>query len=92
MKSFEDIALSAKFALSTAAATTASGFGYFIGLIPDDIGKFSSLLGAILTIVMLGYWKAQRRKVDLENKILYLQLVAAEREAAKMRRATDGKP
>jgi len=92
MKSIADIALSAKFAASTAAATMASGFAYFVGLIPDDIGKFASLLGAILTIVMLGYWRAQTKKVELENKILHLQLVAAERDANHLRRATDGNP
>jgi len=96
MKSIADIALSAKFAASSAAATMVSGFSYFIGLIPDDIGKLASLLGSILTIVMLGYWRAQteerkssKKKIDVETSILQLQLEAAQREANHKRRATD---
>jgi hypothetical protein len=67
MRNFFESAVSVKFALSTAMGTMASGFAYFIGLIPDDIGKFASLLGALLTVVMLGYWRAQTRKANTES-------------------------
>lgn len=73
MKSLFELAASVKFALSTAMATMASGFAYFIGLIPDDIGKFASLLGGLLTIVMLGYWRAQTRKTNNESLNVAMQ-------------------
>lgn len=84
MRSFVEVAASVKFALSTAVATMASGFAYFIGLIPNDIGKLASLLGAMLTVVMIGYWLEQKKKARLESEILEEQL--------KKMRAGDGKP
>jgi len=83
MKSFVEIAASVKFAMSTAVATMASGFAYFIGLIPNDIGKMASLLGAMLTVVMIGYWLEQKKKARLESAILEEQL--------KKMRTGDGK-
>lgn len=89
---------SAKAAAGNAAATMASGIAYAIDLIPDDIGKAVSLIGGVLSLVMIQYWRNNNQKVSLEkqkliieNKILDLQLDAAQIEAEKKRRATDGK-
>ncbi len=74
-------ATSAKAAVGTAAGTVASGFVSFVGLIPDDIGKIASLIGGILSIVMIQYWRENRKKVrqdillgETELKIKQLQL------------------
>ena len=85
-----DAAASAKVAGATALGTVASGFASFVGMIPDDIGKGVSLVGGILSIVMIQYWRKNTKKLDLETKILQLQLEAAQREANHKRRATDG--
>ena len=75
----------------TAAGTMASGFASFVGLIPDDIGKAVSLVGGVLSLVMIQYWRKNTKKLDLETKILQLEFEAAQREANKKRRVTDGK-
>lgn len=84
-----DAAVGAKTAGATAAATMASGFASFVGIIPDDIGKAVSLVGGILSIVMIQYWRKNAKKLDVETQILQLQLETAKREAEKKRRADD---
>jgi hypothetical protein len=70
-----------KAAAGTAVGTIASGFASFVGLIPDDVGKIVSLIGGILSLVMIQYWRANHRKVlqdiklgETEYKIKQLQL------------------
>ena len=83
-------------AVGTAAGTIASGFASFVGLIPDDIGKLVSLIGGMLSIVMINYWRKNSLnveknniKTDLENEILQLQLEEARYKAAQRRRKSD---
>lgn len=73
MRSLGEIALSAKTAVVTASGTAASGLAQFLGLIPDEIGKLATLLGICLTIVMLGYWRTQSKKAQIELELLILQ-------------------
>jgi hypothetical protein len=75
----------------TAAGTVASGFASFVGMIPDDIGKGVSLVGGILSLVMINYWRKNTKKIELETRILQLEFEAAQREADKKRRATDAR-
>ena len=82
---------SAKVAGVTAAGTIASGFASFVGMIPDDIGKGVSLIGGILSLVMIQYWRKNTKKLDLETQILQLQLDIAQREANKKRRVSDAR-
>ncbi len=84
-----DAAVGAKTAGATALATTASGFASFVGMIPEDIGKAVSLIGGILSIVMIQYWRKNTKKLDVETQLLQLQLETARREADKKRRAND---
>lgn len=89
MNRIADAVTGAKAAGVTALGTMASGFASFVGLIPDDIGKGVSLVGGILSIVMIQYWRKNTKKIDLETKILQLELEAAQREADRKRRSTD---
>jgi hypothetical protein len=86
-----EAAASAKVAGVTAAGTIASGFASFVGMIPDDIGKGVSLIGGILSLVMIQYWRKNTKKLDLETQILQLQLDIAQREANKKRRVSDAR-
>lgn len=76
-------------AVGTAAGTIASGFASFVGLIPDDIGKLVSLIGGMLSIVMINYWRKNSMKLDIENKILQLQFEEAQHKAEQRRRKSD---
>ena len=89
MSRIAEVAASAKVALVTAMGTVASGFASFVGMIPDDIGKGVSLIGGVLSLVMIQYWRKNTKKIDLETKILQLQLESALREADHKRRAED---
>lgn len=91
MSRFADAAIGAKTAGVTAFATMASGFASFVGMIPDDIGKAVSLVGGILSIVMIQYWRKNTKKLDVETQLLQLQLETARREADKKRRASDAR-
>ena len=91
MNRIAEAATGVKAAGVTAAGTMASGFASFVGLIPDDIGKAVSLIGGVLSIVMIQYWRKNTKKLDLETKILELEFEAAQREANRKRRATDGR-
>lgn len=91
MSRIAEVAASAKVASVTAAGTVASGFASFVGMIPDDIGKGVSLVGGILSVVMINYWRKNTKKIELETKILELEFEAAQREANKKRRATDAR-
>ena len=91
MSRIAEVAASAKVAGVTAAGTVASGFASFVGMIPDDIGKGVSLIGGVLSLVMIQYWRKNTKKLDLETKILQLEFEAAQREANRKRRATDAR-
>jgi hypothetical protein len=43
----------ARVAYGTAGATTATGAGTFLDVIPDDIGKLASCFGIVLSIVLI---------------------------------------
>ena len=64
---------SVKTAVGTAAATMASGFASFVGLIPDDIGKVVSVIGGALSVVMMKYWMIQTKKAKVELQILIIE-------------------
>lgn len=63
-----------KVGLITGLSSFAAGFTYALNLIPDNIGKLASLLGAILTSILivshLVNGALQRKKLRLEIKKL----------------------
>jgi hypothetical protein len=91
-----EAATSLKAGLATALGTIFSGFTTFVGWIPDDIGKVVSLVGGILSIVLIQYWHTNRQKViqdmklsEVELKIKLHELNRLEQEASQRRRKDD---
>lgn len=70
----DQLSTSPKIALAVSTATAGTGGGTVIDLIPDDIGKLASLVGIILSVVLiythLRRGPAEYKKAQLELKIL----------------------
>ena len=85
----EQIATSPKVAGSVSALTTGSGVGTVFDLIPNDIGKLATLIGIILSVVLI-YTHWRRGRVQYEKTRLEIEILRqreAERiEAARKRR------
>lgn len=69
---------------TTAIGTVASGFAQFVGIIPDDIGKMVSVIGGLLSIVMIQYWRANKRKVIADTRLIEMQLRIKELELRRL--------
>lgn len=69
---------------SVAAATVLSGTGQWLNWVPDDIGKLATLLGIVLTIVMIA---VQLNKVYWDNKKNKKFLIEQDLRIKKMERA-----
>ena len=71
-----------KLAWVTAAGTASSGFGTVLDWIPDEIGKLASLLGILLTTILIftHFWngRATYTKTQLEIQKLKADLAARE--------------
>lgn len=68
----------AKVGAGTAATTIGAGIGTALDWIPNDIGKLATLVGIILSVVLIwNHWrkgKNEDRKNCLEIELLRLQL------------------
>lgn len=64
--------------VTTAAGTIGTGLATALNWIPDDIGKLATLVGIILSVVLIwNHWRKGRneeRKNRLEIEMLELQL------------------
>lgn len=83
MSALNDIAASAKGASVAVIGIIASGFTQLMGVLPDDMGKLTSLAGLCVAIAMFNKIRAERRKAQLESEVLVEQL--------KKMRSDDGK-
>ena len=72
-----------KIAYAVASGTAGTGFGTFLELIPNDIGKLATLVGIVLSIVLIATHARIYKKTGLE-----LQVLRAEAEEREARRAT----
>lgn len=90
----EQIASNPKVAGTVSAATTGSGLGTVLDLIPNEIGKLATLVGIILSLVLIyTHWRRGRieyAKTQLE--IMILKEKEAERLEAARRRREAGLP
>lgn len=86
----EQVATSPKIAGAVSAVTTGSGVGTILDVIPDDIGKLATLIGIILSLVLI-YTHWRRGRIEYEKtrlEIAVLKEKEAERiESARRRRA-----
>ena len=64
------IATSPKVATGVVAGTTSSGVGTWLDWIPNDIGKLASLVGIVLSIVLIAVHVTMYRKARIELEML----------------------
>jgi hypothetical protein len=81
----EQIATSPKVAGSVSALTTGSGVGTVFDLIPNDIGKLATLIGIILSLVLI-YTHWRRGRIQYEKARLEIAILR-EREAERIEAA-----
>jgi hypothetical protein len=74
---------SPKIASAVASVTTGTGIGTIFDLIPDDIGKLATLIGILLSSVLIyTHWRKGRIEYEKTRlEILLLQQKEAERLA-----------
>jgi uncharacterized membrane protein YfcA len=81
----QQLASDPRIASGVSAITTGTGLGTVLDWIPDDIGKLATLVGIILSIVLIyTHWRKGRieyKKIQLEIRIL------KEREAERIEAA-----
>lgn len=90
----QQLASDPKVASAISTITTGTGVGTFLDLIPNDIGKLATLVGIILSSVLIyTHWRKGRieyKKTQLEITILMEK--EAERLDASRRRKEAGEP
>ena len=81
-----NLLIDAKVAGATAAATTGTGLATILEMIPNDIGKLATLVGIILSVVLIyTHW----RKGRIEYKKIQLEIAILEGKEEDRRAATD---
>jgi hypothetical protein len=89
-----ELVVSPKPAVVVAMSTTGTGMGTIFDVIPDDIGKLATLVGIILSSVLI-YTHSRRMVMDSKKDKLQLDILKEKRreqiENAK-RRAEAGEP
>lgn len=84
-EAIQELAHNPKIAAGVSTVTTGTGLGTVLDFIPDDIGKLATLIGIVLSFILIRVHWAGLKKVQLEVSILKTQ--EAERvERAKARR------
>lgn len=83
---FTNFIYDAKVATGTAGATIGTGLGTALDWIPNDIGKVATLVGIVLSLVLIwNHWRKGRneeKKNRLEIELLLLQLERERRQDA----------
>lgn len=80
-KEIVDIASNPKVATGVVAGTTSTGVGTWLDWIPNDIGKLASLVGILLSLVLIAVHVTVFKKHRLELEML--------KEEHQKRRAED---
>ncbi len=82
---------SPKAASVVSAVTTGTGLGTILDLIPNDIGKLATLVGIVLSVVLIqNHWRkgrAEYTKLQLEIKVLKRQEAERSQNAVKRKKA-----
>lgn len=96
-----EIALGAKTGQIVAGSTVGTGLGTWLDLIPSEIGKLATLVGIVLSLVLIRSHlqriklDAQTAKVALKKSLLEIEIMEAkeeERQRDVERRKAEGKP
>jgi hypothetical protein len=84
------LAQNPKIASGVSALTTGTGVGTFLDWIPNDIGKLATLVGILLSVILIRVHLMSMKKTQLEVDILR-QEKTERLDAARLRRAS-GQP
>jgi len=63
-----------KIAVTTASGTAVTGLGSILDLIPDEIGKLASVVGIVLSVVLI-YTHWRKGRADVEKTRLEVELL-----------------
>lgn len=77
----QEILTNPKTSVAVSSTTMGSGLGYVTGWIPDDIAKLATLVGAVLSIVLIRYWWRKGR-ADLTKTRLEIEILRHQRDEA----------
>ena len=75
---------------AVAITTTLSGIVTIFDIIPDDIGKLATLLGIVLTTVLI-YTRIRHSRIEYENVQLKNENIHLENELLKSKLSANGK-
>ncbi len=75
----ESLTVNTKTAFAVAGATTATGVGSLLDWIPDDIGKAATLIGIILSLVLI-FTHTVRMYLEYRKYTVELDILNAELE------------
>lgn len=79
-----ELAQNPKIATLVSTVTTGTGLGTFLDVIPNDIGKLATLVGIVLSSVLIyTHW----RKGRIEYEKIQLEILALKEESAHRRKA-----
>ncbi len=81
------VATSAKVATAVAAATTGTGVSAWLAWIPDDVGKLATVVGIVLSLVLIRVHLVALEK--LRTEIAIMRVKEAERTDESGRRRSD---
>ena len=88
--SLKELVADPKMALAVASGTMGTGTGTIIDLIPDGIGKVATLIGIILSLLLIRVHYANLQKLQLEREIMKRK--ESERLEALEARKAEGMP
>lgn len=86
----QQLAQSPKIAASVSAVTTGTGAGTILEYIPDDIGKLATLIGIILSVILIRVHLVSLKKAQIELKMMKEK--EAERCEVTTQRKESGQP
>jgi predicted benzoate:H+ symporter BenE len=75
-----ELLASAKGAWAIVLGIVASGFTQLMGVLPDDMGKLTSLSGLAVAIAMFTKIRAEARKTQRETELIELEIKKRESE------------
>lgn len=81
----EEIVESTKVATFVSATTTGAGVSTIFEWVPDDIGKLASLVGIILSVVLIYF---HIRKIIIDEKVNKINMKMLEAENKRLRNSS----
>ncbi len=77
-----DLAQNPKVASIVSTATTGTGIGTFLDLIPNDIGKLATLVGILLSCVLI-YTHLRKGRIEYKKTQLEIELLKSEKKESE---------